>query len=284
MQDLKKKTNKKGVSGVDISVAIVVISIGLSIIISLFLIIARTTNKVNREIEATQLAKSVLEKIKLMPYNDFTNMVKEVSNENYSMSLGIEIPDAYALEIETERKTPINLNEAILFNIRKEGNIIVKYMLSQEMTEIKLPYVKYFDRIYPKNKPDLNSRSIISPNSYSSGDLFEPLDDLTHKSLNPDEVENWLNYGIKDASLNKKYARRKNTDNVYDLFYWEPRNIEVESETKHLLGKTMYGLESFVKTVEYPSGQFVNVLITMVEEKTGIPNSGEEEGTWVYQN
>lgn len=284
MQETKKKLNKKGISGVDIAVAIVVISIGLSIIVSLFIVINNTNNKMNREIEATQLAKSVLEKIKIMPYADFLNMILETSNENYSMSLGIEIPEAYTVNIDVERRTPSNIQEAILFNIRKEGNVEIQYMLSNQMTELKLPYVKYFDRAKPMNKPNLASLIIESPNTYDSTEVFEPLDDITLKPIASDELDNWYNYGLKNASLNKKHARRKNINGGYDLFYWEPRHIEVGDEKIYLLGKTMYATESYVKEVEFPLGVFSNVVITSIEEKIGLPSSETEDGKWIYMD
>lgn len=284
MKDHNKKTNKRGVSGVDIAVAIVVISMGLSIIVSMFIIINKTTNKVNREIEAVQLSKTIIERIKLMPYADFLELIREASNEHYEDYLGIDIPEGFVLSIETYRKTPTDLTEAILFNVSKEGVVKVKYMISKKMVEVKIPYIKYFDKVSARNAPNLNSESIDSPNLYESTTSFEPLDDITLKPVSSDELENWHNYGVKEAFLNKKYARRKNVNGVYDLFYWEPRYILVGGNKEYLLGKTMYSTVIYIKEIEFPNGVFLTLNIPGVEEKHGIPSSGEEEGTWVYTN
>lgn len=284
MQKQVKKLNKKGISGVDISVAIVVISIGLSIIVSLFLIINKTSNKVNREIVATQIAKSILEKIKIISYKDFIDIIKDTSNENYSTKLGVDIPEGFNLEIEVEKKTPTNIAEAIQFNIRKEGNVVVKYLLLNEMVEVKLPYVKYFDNVIVKNKPNLNSIAVESPNEYLSTELFEPVEDDTNNSLvSTDNIDDW--YNKYDNENNRILARRKNINNKYDIFYWEPRRIPAEDEDSlptYLLGKTMYTLEPYVKKVEFPAEVYNDVVINVLTEKTGLPNTEDQDGKWIY--
>ena len=87
--------SKKGFSGIDIAVAIVVIAIGLSLIVAMSMQINKMTSQVNREIQAAQIVREVFEKIKVMTEREFRFVLAEVSNENYETQFGIDIPNGY---------------------------------------------------------------------------------------------------------------------------------------------------------------------------------------------
>ena len=275
------KNNKKGVSGIDISIAIIVVTIGLSLITSLIISTNKTAKKVNREIQATQIAKEIFEKIKLVPYEDFLNIIKESSNEHYETSFGIIIPAGYTVDIEVENKTAENLGEAILYNIRRKGDIKVVYWSEKQQAEVKIPFTKYFDKLIPKNEPDLNSAVIESDKSYSQFTVFEPGYGIRDDFVLADNIEDWKSYRIKQQYFANKIARRKNTLGETDYFIWEPRYVTVSNENKNLLGRTMYSLEPYMKNIEYPIGTNIILNLTKVEEQIGTPIAGTEEGRWV---
>lgn len=279
--------NKKGVSGVDITVAISVILIGLSLITSLILSINKTTNKVNREIEATQIAKEIFEKIKVIPYNEFLDMVTIISKENYEDKLNINIPDGFNVTIEVKNKGITNFEEAVLHNISREGNIVVSYNINKETKEVRLPYVKCFDRVINKNNPDLNSNLIISDKTYTISNEFEPGYGIGDKFVLADNIEEWQKYGKGADYFKERTARRLNTDNQTDYFIWEPRYITDNNTGKdvYLIGKTMYCSEPITKTIEYPGGTNNTLSIYTLSGKIGIPLAGigesAEEGRWI---
>lgn len=286
----KIEINKKGVSGVDISVAIVVITIGMSIIISLLTIISQTTSKVNREIEATLIGKSVFEKINTIPYLEFIEIVKDSSNEHYEESLGVRIPDGFILQIEIEDEEPTTSEEAVLYGVRKKGNIKIEYMLGREFQEINFPFVKNFDKVLPLNKPNLNDSYVISSFDYSSLSPFEAIDD--NEDLIPENmIDEWREYKTGEYNLDdlstQKYARRMNSDGDYDKFVWIPRFALMYDEDEdreyfmYLIGKTNYALEDFVKEIIAPNGDLLTVVISGLVEQKGTIYFGEFEGTWV---
>lgn len=285
-KDTKKKINKKGISGVDIAIAVVVISIGLSLIIALIFEINTTTKKVQREIGATQIAKSIFEKMKLLSYDQYLEAVKYVSNTKYKEHFDLgDIDPGYTIEITVEDKTPSNLTEAILFNIRKEGEIKVKYSVNKKEELFKIPYVKYFDRVTPMNEPDLNSTAIQSANSYLDSSKYEPGYGSPTNFILADDINLWKKNGLRESFASPKLARRKNTTGVYDYFNWIPRaTVDSTNTYRHLIGISMQSLDPIIKNITYPVGTNIQIIITRLSNPphTTTPNSGNQEGIWVY--
>lgn len=285
------KNNKKGISGIEISVAILVITIGLSLVASLILNINKKSSKINREIEAIQIAKEIFEKIKVMPYEDYgdnTGFLAMIASGDYT-ALGLDIPTGYTLEIEAaDDKTPTNTSEVILYNCRTEGNINVSYKLDGIDETVSLPFIKYFDRLIPKNEPDLNSTSVFPTDIiFLAGSSYEPGYVENGVFTLATNINEWKKYGIKDEYTVNKYARRKDTSSVYNYFKWEPRYITGVDTDKYLLGKTMYSLELANKTIDcviesVPVSLVLNY--TKIALQTETPLAGDQEGRWVKIN
>lgn len=104
-----KLKNNKGVTGVDIAVSVVILIIFISLISGLFYNTAVTTKKIDRKTEATNLAISVIERMKLVDFADLENTKtgdddgrKGINESNISTLADLDIPNGYKVEVAVE--------------------------------------------------------------------------------------------------------------------------------------------------------------------------------------
>lgn len=153
-----KFKSEKGFTGVDITVALIVILLLMSLISILFFNITKSSKSIDRRSEATHIATSVIEAVKSLNYDDvkvtnnetqITQQGKEIqytSASSVTVSLGQidKIEDGYTCIIKIENYTPSSANTEIT-NKEKELNDLVKvvtvrveYKLANEVKNVEL--------------------------------------------------------------------------------------------------------------------------------------------------
>lgn len=81
---IKKKLNsEKGITGVDIVVAVTMIALTISVVMSIFINTNNTARKVTRTSGATRMATNILEQIEIMYYEEFVEELSELVGKSY---------------------------------------------------------------------------------------------------------------------------------------------------------------------------------------------------------
>lgn len=206
--NFKRLSNQKGITGIDVVIAITIISITTIAIISIYVNIIVGSKKVTRTSAATRVATSILENIDSMYY-------AEVEQEIYRLS---QVPNAndptktkYVTKREenstnnyTQFKIPSSANETI-FNSKlnsgydiildvKEINastteniqmvlsdcplvieikVTVQYKVSNITEEIKLKTIKKRELLDECNEPDLNLLLGLDIRSFWKNRIFK---------------------------------------------------------------------------------------------------------------
>lgn len=139
-----KLKNNKGVTGVDIAVSVVILIIFISLISGLFYSMAVTSKKIDRKTEATNLAISTIERMKLVDFADLENTKagddegrKGISESNISTLADLDVPNGYNVEISVE-----DYDDGSTIKIIRA---YVTYMENNQNQEIKIETLKKFD-------------------------------------------------------------------------------------------------------------------------------------------
>ena len=139
-----KLKNNKGVTGVDIAVSVVILIIFISLISGLFYNTAVTTKKIDRKTEATNLAISVIERMKLVDFADLENTKtgdddgrKGINESNISTLADLDIPNGYKVEVAVE-----DYDDGSAVKIIRA---YVTYMENNQNQEIKIETLKKVD-------------------------------------------------------------------------------------------------------------------------------------------
>ena len=105
--------SQKGFTGIDITIAIIVITLFVSIISVVFYNITISSKKIERKTEATYIAQDVIEKIKALNYDDVieTEGTEPVEISEYKKSDTLiidnkEYDSAYTIEIKVKKYVP----------------------------------------------------------------------------------------------------------------------------------------------------------------------------------
>ncbi len=105
-----KLKNNKGVTGVDVAVAVTIFIVFLSIITAMFSNIVTTSQEINRKAKATNLAIDVIEKIKRRSFDS-------VSTNMSAQELGVVVPDGYTIDISVEDYKNENILKTVSVNV-----------------------------------------------------------------------------------------------------------------------------------------------------------------------
>ena len=122
--------SQKGFTGIDITIAIIVITLFVSIISVVFYNITISSKKVERKTEATYIAQDVIEKIKALDYDDNNKLI--IDNKEYD--------SAYTIEIKVKKYVPnSNGQENNDSNdLVKIVNVNVLYKIGKEVENVEL--------------------------------------------------------------------------------------------------------------------------------------------------
>lgn len=179
--DIKKLSNQKGITGVDIVIAITIISITTIAILALYVNIIVGSKKVTRTSAATRIATSILENIDAMYYAEVEQELDRLSKKsgvetgNYSQSATYDLVIKSNLQ-ETIFNTRLNSGydvELVVYEISSPSDIdtyspiiecplvleikaIVKYDVSNRIQEVALKTIKKRELLEECNAPNIN--------------------------------------------------------------------------------------------------------------------------------
>ncbi|MBR3002025.1 MAG: hypothetical protein IKF38_00395 [Clostridia bacterium] len=146
--------NEKGYLGTDITVAIIIILLFISVTSSIFFNLTKSSKGIERESQATYIASEVIESVKLIPYSNLditatqTQIIKNDDSYGYIGNKGtivnldgnIEIDAGYTCYITVENYVPENYQpqEGEETDYIKIVTVQVDYKLANEQKSITL--------------------------------------------------------------------------------------------------------------------------------------------------
>lgn len=236
--NLSKLKDQKGITGVDIVIAISIISITTVAIMAIYINIVVGSKKVTRTSAATRIATSILENIDSMYYAEVENELIKLTNlpgalqGNYSTTAtyDIYIPSdlqenvfntklnpGYNVELvvnELTKPSALNNNENFYIPIENcplvlDIKVIVKFNVSNREEELALKTIKQRELLPDCNEPDINDLL---------GKEFDIIvtDDMGSQSLEKRRIESLAQIEpIKWSSLSNSYVRTNKTNEWY---------------------------------------------------------------------
>lgn len=130
--------NEKGFTLIDITVALIIILLFMSIISVLFFNLTKNSKGVERESEATYIATNILEAYKAQNYSDIAIGEKTYTDETIEIITGqpITIPQGYTAIISVTNYRPTGENEEN--DLVKKVVVTVRYKLANDIKEVQL--------------------------------------------------------------------------------------------------------------------------------------------------
>lgn len=158
-----KKNN--GFTGIDIALAVLIITIFMSVITSLYVNLYTSNIDILRREQAVGYATSILEKIDELYYNEVNNENFEVNEESNGkkMIAGIEIDKGYNVDINIQTYNPENLDVDFVKTI----NLTINYEVGNKQKNVNFTKIKEKEEIVVPNIPDLENNEMI-PVKYNS--------------------------------------------------------------------------------------------------------------------
>lgn len=141
---MKHLKNEKGVTGVDITIAIILITIFVAIIATLFFNIRRTSSDIERRTQATAYAVSIIEQIKANGFDDLptvsdgTNIITGYEDK-YIQDNGVDTPYYQTIRVEDYSEIVESTGEEeIQPDVVKKITVTIAYKSGNENQEISL--------------------------------------------------------------------------------------------------------------------------------------------------
>lgn len=132
-----KIKNNKGLTGVDVTIAVIILTIFVSLIANMFYNVSQIGNAVNRKSEATYVAVQIIEALKQVDYDDLpageTDDTTAITLEELNMFLAEEnqivLKNGYSVDIKVEnyKKIKGEIEGEDLEDILKRVTVTVKY-------------------------------------------------------------------------------------------------------------------------------------------------------------
>lgn len=136
--------SEKGFTGIDITVALIIITLFVSIITVIFYNITKSSKEMERNSEATYIATDIIEKFKASNYdelktttneeNDNYVSIEQYNQDNKGIISDINITDGYTVSINVEQYNP----EGETLDIVKIVKVKVEYKLGTEVKNVEL--------------------------------------------------------------------------------------------------------------------------------------------------
>lgn len=224
---LKKFKTEKGITGVDVAVAISIVVLTIGVVTAIYI---NTTNKSKESIRysaATRIATQIIENIQSMTYDE---LVYRCSNSNYSSSssdsdgniFGVNIPTGYSASVTAPE---ITSNEV---DTIRDVTVNVSFSISNTTETITLYTTKEKELLEQTNRPDLNLIDDYSDSSYYA---------IKYQSGNyivtATSDEDWYNYDdgyyalLLKSSTNYEYGTSLSSSTITSggnvLYVWIPR-------------------------------------------------------------
>lgn len=224
---LKKFKTEKGITGVDVAVAISIVVLTIGVVTAIYI---NTTNKSKESIRysaATRIATQIVENIQSMTYDE---LVYRCSNSSYSSSssdsdgniFGVNVPTGYSASVTAPE---ITSNEV---DVIRDVTVNVSFSISNTTETITLYTTKEKELLEQTNRPDLNLIEDYSDSSYYAIKYQNGNYIVTATS-----DEDWYNYDdgyyalLLKSSTNYEYGTSLNSSNITSggnvLYVWVPR-------------------------------------------------------------
>ena len=146
-----KIKNNKGITGVDVTIAVIILTIFVSLIANMFYNVSQIGNAVNRKSEATYVAVQVIEAVKQVDYDDLptgetedtTVITLEELNTLLSEENKIVLKNGYSVDINVEnyKKIKGETEGEELEDILKRVTVTVKYNEKAKAQTVELTTV-----------------------------------------------------------------------------------------------------------------------------------------------
>lgn len=146
-----KIKNNKGITGVDVTIAVIILTIFVSLIANMFYNVSQIGNAVNRKSEATYVAVQVIEAVKQVDYDDLptgetedtTVITLEELNTFLSEENKIVLKNGYSVDINVEnyKKIKGETEGEELEDILKRVTVTVKYNEKAKAQTVELTTV-----------------------------------------------------------------------------------------------------------------------------------------------
>ena len=250
----------KGFTGVDVAISILIITVFISVISSLYINLYITNVDILRKEKAIGYATSILEKIDELYYDEVNNdNFKIIENSNGSKNIaGINIDRGYDVSVNIATYDPDNSDIDVVKNI----DVKVSYEVGNKEKNINFTKIKEKENIFIPNIPDLKE-GMVAVKYNSSNELIQT----------NIEDGSWYNYSDKKWAIavmkNMVLSNGKVVDNA-DIYVWIPKFAYSGSNVEFIYG-------SGNKTVD-KDGKLVNITSGYI-----IPNEfqNNEFGIWI---
>ena len=130
-----KIKDEKGFSGIDITVAVIIILLFMSLITTVFYNITISSKTLERKTEATYIAVDVIEKIKALNYDDIA--VKTYDDTNIGDIIdGYNATEGYSLSVTIDNYKPKEVQYEN--DVVKTINVKVEYKIGKNIESVEL--------------------------------------------------------------------------------------------------------------------------------------------------
>ena len=206
-----KKSKNGGFAGVDIVIALGIISITLLILAAMYINTYIANVEIERRTQAINYATQIFEKISEYYYGDITNEKFAVTTNVYGNKevVGIEIPEGYTVNIDIE-----NYKTEEALDVVKNINIQVSYKVGEKNNTLVLSKYKTKENIVTPNRPEL-AQNMVAVKVQKTGNT------ASYKTTSMADSD-WYNYYGRKWALAKE-TTSGTTITAADLYVWIPR-------------------------------------------------------------
>ena len=142
-----KIKNNKGITGVDVTIAVVILAMFVTLITNMFYNVSQIGVTINRKAEATYIAVQTIEAIKQAKYDDLptgetddTTLMTIDEKESFLEENNINLKNGYSVDIKIENYKKIKEDET-LQDILKRVTVTVKYKEKTKDKKVELSTV-----------------------------------------------------------------------------------------------------------------------------------------------
>lgn len=128
--------SQNGFTGIDITVAVIIITLFMSIIATVFFNLNLTATSLERKTEATYIAIDVLEKIKALDYDEIVQdiqLIKDIKQNSEK--------EGYSIDVKIENytnQTNIDVNDNEIDDLVKTIIVKVEYKVGKNTENVEL--------------------------------------------------------------------------------------------------------------------------------------------------
>lgn len=257
MKQLKKND---GFTGVDIALAVLIITIFMSVITSLYVNLYTSNVGILRKEKAIGYATGILEKIDELYYNEINNEnFKIIENSDGSKSVaGINIDKGYNVNINIETYDPNNMN----IDVVKTVNLKLSYEVGNKQQSIDFTKIKEKENIFIPNIPDLKDGMVAIK--------YNKNNELIQTNSTDISWYDYLDNRWAMAVMKNEVSNMGKVNGGATIYVWIPRFAYIENNVEFIYGKGN-------RTVD-KNGNLINISPNYI-----IPNDfGENKsGIWI---